>query len=147
MTNQPAQDVTVVNRPYWDGLAEGQLRYQTCAECGHAFLPARERCPGCLSDRIGWHVACGDGTIISWVVYRTAYAPHLVDKVPYNVAIVQLTEGPRLLTNILNAPEGQGLTIGASVGVVIEREGDLHLPRFALAPVTSTAREGGQCQD
>lgn len=147
MTTQPLPDITDVNRPYWNGLAMGQLRYQTCSDCGNAWLPARERCPGCLSASIDWRTACGEGKIVSWVIYRTAYAPHLVDKVPYNVAIVELTEGPRLLTNIKDAPEGQGLSIGLPVRAVIEREGDLYLPRFAVDLLTSTRQEDGQCRD
>jgi uncharacterized protein len=133
MTTQPLPDITDVNRPYWDGLVDGQLRFQSCTACGHNWLPAREHCPECLSDRPGWHVAQGAGKIVSWVVYRTAYAPHLATKIPYNVAIVELVEGPRMLTNILGAPDGAGLTVGAQVQLVIQPEGALHLPRFALS--------------
>lgn len=128
----PMPDITTVTRPYWTGLAEGRLPYLKCADCAHSWLPARERCPECLSDRTEWQAASGGGKIVSWVVYHTAYAPHLQDRIPYNVAIVELSEGPRLLTNILDAPDGQGLTMGATVSLVIQEEGGLHLPRFAL---------------
>ena len=137
----PLPDITDMTRPYWDGLAEGNLPYQTCGACGHAWLPARERCPDCLSDQVDWIAASGAGSIVSWVVYHSAYAPHLQDKIPYNVAIVELDEGPRLLTNILDAPDGYGLSVGASVRLVIQQEGALHLPRFTLSedsPDTAT---------
>lgn len=129
----PMPEITDLTRPYWDGLAQGHLPYQHCLSCGHAWLPAREHCPECLSAHPEWRAASGAGQIVSWVVYHSAYAPHLQDKIPYNVAIVELAEGPRLLTNILDAPDGSGLSVGASVRLVIQPEGALHLPRFALS--------------
>jgi uncharacterized protein len=143
----PMPDITDMTRPYWDGLAEGNLPYQTCGACGHAWLPARERCPDCLSDLVVWTTASGEATIVSWVVYHTAYAPHLQDNIPYNVAIVALREGPRLLTNILDAPDGTGLSVGASVRLVIKKEGTLHLPCFKLSaalpdPAIKTRKPG-----
>jgi len=128
----PMPEITVANRPYWDGLAEGELRYQHCRACDAASLPPRERCPACLSDEVEWRVANGLGQIISWVVYHRAYAPHLKDKIPYNVTIVELDEGPRLLTNVVDAPDGRRLFTGARVALRIETEQGLSLPRFSL---------------
>lgn len=130
----PMPEITEVTRPYWDGLAAGVLRYQRCNACGNAYLPPRDRCPGCLSDRIEWPVSAGRGRIVSWVVYHKSYAAHLDHRIPYNVAIVALDEGPRLLTNIIDAPDGKGLSTGARVALSIETEEGLALARFRLAP-------------
>ncbi|WP_114965674.1 Zn-ribbon domain-containing OB-fold protein [Alkalilacustris brevis] len=129
---RPMPEITDINRPYWDGLAQGELRFQRCDGCGHAWLPARTHCPQCLGARAQWQVASGRGQIVSWVVYHRAYAPHLQDQIPYNVAIVALEEGPRMLTNITDSATGEGFAIGAPVELTIEEEDGLHLPRFRL---------------
>jgi len=135
----PMPEITDANRPYWDGLAEGELRYQHCLACDESWLPPRERCPACLSDQVEWRASEGRGEIISWVVYHRAYAPHLEDKVPYNVAIVELDEGPRMLSNITGAPDGRGLTTRAAVVLTIETEAGLALARFSLATAEGLA--------
>lgn len=131
MTAIPLPTITPINRPYWEGLDEGELRYQRCRSCQNAWLPAREECPKCLSDDVAWQVSEGRGRIISWVVYRQAVHPSFADRVPYNVAVVELDEGPRLISNI-TAPEDQ-LAIERPVVVSIERESDVDVARFTLA--------------
>ena len=128
----PAPDITPLNKPYWDGLQEGELRYQRCKSCGNCWLPARESCPRCLAADAEWVQARGRGKILSWVVYHTAYHDAFADRVPYDVTLVELDEGPRLLTNIINGERGKILKIGAVVELAIEREGDLALARFKL---------------
>lgn len=142
----PMPEITDVNRRYWEGLSEGELRYQHCEECGNDWLPAREHCPACLSARSSWNAASGRGHVVSWIVYHTAYAPHLEDRLPYDVTIVELEEGPRLLTNIVDGEAGARLAPGLAVELAITAEGDLQLPRFRIAQNTSQAeavsREG-----
>ena len=127
----PKPDVNDTSRPYWDALREGHLVIQRC-RCGHAFLPARRHCPQCLQPDPQWERASGKGTLVSWVVYHTAYHPAFEARLPYNVALVQLAEGPRLLTNIVAA--NASLTGDASVELKIEWEGETALARFRLAP-------------
>ena len=129
---RPTPEITAINRPYWDGLAEGALRFQRCDGCGHAWLPPRSHCPACLGAHTRWEAASGGGRIVSWVVYHRAYAPHLQGRIPYNVAIVVLDEGPRLLTNITDSATGEGFATGAPVDLTIEEDDGLHLPRFRL---------------
>lgn len=128
----PEPDITPLNKPYWDGLKEGELRYQRCKSCGNCWLPARESCPRCLAANSEWVPARGRGRILSWVVYHTAYHDAFADRVPYDVTLVELDEGPRLLTNIINGERGKSLKIGAVVELAIEREADLALARFKL---------------
>lgn len=131
MSELPLPTVAPLTEPYWTGLAQGELRHQSCRQCGHAWLPAREECPRCLSDDWEWKPSQGRGRIISWVVYHQAPDPAFADRVPYNVAIVELDEGPRLITNIL-APE-EDLEIERPVVLQIEDEFGCSLPRFRLA--------------
>ena len=67
------------------------------------------------------------------MVYHKAYAPHLADRLPYNVAIVELAEGPRLLTNIIGHPDGDGLACRAALNLAIEQDFGRPLPRFRSA--------------
>lgn len=121
-------EITALNEPYWNGLADGVLKFQRCDDCQHAWLPAREECPRCLGAGMTWTPASGRGRIISWVVYHTALHPSFKDRLPYNVAIVELDEGPRLITNIL--ANHDSLAIEQPVVLAIEPEGDMSLPRF-----------------
>ncbi len=129
----PRPEITEVNRAYWDGLAEGRLQFQRCTACGAAWLPPRGACPNCLAPEPTWERSRGRGRLISWVVYRHAYADHLKERLPYNVAIVELDEGPRLLTNIVDSAEGHGFYVGARLTLALEEEEGLALARFRLA--------------
>lgn len=124
--------ITDVNRPYWEGLAGGALRFQRCPACGNSWLPARPHCPACLSAETEWRNASGRAKVLSWVVYHTAYADHLKARIPYDVTLVELEEGPRLLTNVVNSDAGRLLSQGAPVTLAIEIEEGVAIPRFQL---------------
>lgn len=82
-------------------LLEGRLLLQRCA-CGELRLPPRAACPKCLATDWTWHAAEGSGRLYSWVVYHVAFHPDFRERLPYNVALVELDEGPRLITNIVD---------------------------------------------
>lgn len=128
----PAPDITPLNRPYWDGLAEGQLKYQHCNACGENWLPARAACPGCLTPDGEWRVSKGRGKIVSWVVYHHAYADFLKAWVPYDVTIVELDEGPRLLTNVVNSDAGRALKPDLPVVLKVETVEGTAFARFRI---------------
>lgn len=111
MTQQfPKPDASEVSAPYWTALAEGNLTFQTCRSCGQKQLPARHECTNCLGTELTWEESKGKGKLISWIDYHRAYDPAFKDKIPYNVAIVELEEGPRLVTNIVtDDPESLAL--------------------------------------
>lgn len=129
MLTSLAPEIDSINKPYWDGLEQGKLLYQSCA-CGHRWLPARALCPNCLTSSWGWKQAHGRGKIISWVVYHTAHHDSLKDKLPYNVALVELEEGPRLLTNIL--PGDAALKVEGTVRLDIDPAAAVKLPLFRI---------------
>jgi hypothetical protein len=126
---EPGPEIDGINEPHWLGLKEGKLRYQACA-CGHNWLPPRLLCPRCLEPGWAWRDAAGHGQIVSWVVYHVAYHPAFKDKLPYNVAIVELDEGPRLITNILDANDR--LSVGARVQLEIDTARETPLAQFRL---------------
>lgn len=134
----PAPEITEVNRPYWEGLQAGELRYQLCDDCGHGWLPARRYCPNCLSENAKWTRSSGQGRVVSWVVYHRAYADYFKARVPYDVTIVELDEGPRLLSNVVDSEAGSRLFEGARVTLAIEVEEGVALAKFRL--VSSQSR-------
>ena len=92
-----------------------------------------------------WERAGGSGTLLSWVVYHTAYHPAFEAKLPYNVALVQIDEGPRLITNIVD-PHDE-LVGNARVQLQVEWEGDTALARFRLvAPGSKRPRARVRCE-
>ncbi len=127
----PAPQVNEVTAPYWRALDEGRLTFQRCASCGHAWLPPRIECPRCLASTPRWETASGGATLVSWVVYHHGYHEYFAGRLPYNVAVVELAEGPRLISNVL-APQ-QALRIDMKLKLAIEREAGVALARFAPA--------------
>ena len=128
MADFPLPQVTELTKPYWDALDKGHLAFQRC-KCGNAWLPARQECPKCLGPDVHWEQASGRGRVVSWVVYHSAYHDAFKDRIPYVVAIVELDEGPRLISNILGPREA--LRDSLPVELRIEREQGFALARFA----------------
>ena len=98
------------------GLDSGVLRFQLCECCGHRWLPPREECPQCLRSNYRWEAALGTGRVISWVIFHRAYDPDFTDQVPYNVILVELDEGPRLLSNLVAGFPVSELPVRAQFG-------------------------------
>ena len=119
-----------LSAPYWGALEEGRHIFQRCFACDNAWLPARRECPRCLNDAWVWENASGAARLISWVVYHTAFHPSFKDRLPYTVAIVELVEGPRLISNIIGIDDPETLEIDQALELTIEREGGIAIPRF-----------------
>lgn len=119
------------SRPYWEGLAQGELRIQRCKTCAKAVFYPRALCPHCHSDQLSWIVAKGLGTIYSYTVVHQAFGPFAAD-VPFVIVLIELEEGARMMSRLLEASR-ERVTIGAAVQVVFEKvEEDLTLPYFRL---------------
>jgi uncharacterized protein len=121
------------SRPYWEGLAQGELRIQRCKTCTKAVFYPRAICPHCHSDQLEWIAASGRGTIYTYTVVHQAFGQFAAD-VPFAVALVELEEGVRMMSRIIDAPR-ERVTIGAAVQVTFEKGTggeDLTLPYFRL---------------
>jgi uncharacterized OB-fold protein len=122
------------NVPYWDALDAGRHTFQRCAACGNAWLPPRSECPVCLrADRWSWETASGRARLISWVVFHTAFHPAFRSRLPYTVAIVELAEGPRLISNVVGVGDPEALRIDQPLELAIEREDGVAIPRYRPA--------------
>ncbi|SER81823.1 Zn-ribbon domain-containing OB-fold protein [Psychrobacillus sp. OK032] len=112
--------ITDFNKHYYDSLEKGELVAKKCNDCDHSFLPAAKYCPNCLSENVDWKVLSGEGTVYSWVEYHRPYHEAFKDKVPYVVAIVELKEGPRLISNIIDY-DLNTLKVGTQVEAVFTK--------------------------
>jgi uncharacterized OB-fold protein len=118
--------------PYWKYCKQHELRMQKCSDCGHIRFPASVLCPACHSMDAQWMKLSGKGKIFSYVVFRQAYHPAYKGDIPYVVAIIQLEEGPRMESNIIDADVDE-IEIGMSVKLVFDDVTDsISLPKFKL---------------
>jgi len=86
---------------YWKAAREHRLEIQRCDACGQFWFPPSQSCPHCLASNFTWTPVSGRGKVFSFVTYHRVYHPAFAKEVPYVVALVELDEGPRLLTNIV----------------------------------------------
>ena len=88
--------------PFYEGAKLGKLMLVRCSQCGTWRLPDRERCHDCLSTDWEWAQASGRGKLYTFGVMHQQYHPAFAGVIPYNYAFVELDEGPRLVTNIVD---------------------------------------------
>lgn len=119
------------SRMYWEGIARGELRIQRCDVCHRYVFYPRSICPHCFSDQLSWVAASGKGTIYSYTVVHQAFGAFAGD-VPFIIAIVELEEGVRMMTRIIDSPR-EHVKIGTPVRVTFESVAeDMTLPYFRL---------------
>jgi uncharacterized protein len=125
--------VTDLTKPYWESARAGRLVTQRCRSCGRIWHPPLPACPHCHSTDIGWREVCGSGTVYTYTVVRHATHAALADRIPYVVAIVELAEGPRLVTGITGcAPDD--VRVGMAVRACFREVADgVTLPYFEPA--------------
>ena len=120
---KPLPRPTEDSAPFWEAAFRGELRMQKCADCGHVRFPPALLCARCLSERAEWVQLSGRGTVYSWIVVHQSQHPAFNADVPYNVAIVELEEGPRLHTNLIGCSNEQ-IHIGMPVEVAFQKVND-----------------------
>ncbi|HZP28902.1 MAG TPA: Zn-ribbon domain-containing OB-fold protein [Acidimicrobiia bacterium] len=129
---RPLPVPTPETQHFWDGTAAGELRLQRCRSCARTYFPPQPFCPACSSDDVEIVRASGHGSLSSYVITRLA-APGF--DAPYVIALVELDEGPRMLTNLVGVdPDPESLPLDLPVEVVYETFGDVTLPRFRPRP-------------
>jgi uncharacterized OB-fold protein len=115
------------DEPYFQAAGEGKLLLKKCNQCGQHHHYPRAICPFCWSDKVEWTQAKGTGEIYTYTVTRRG------GPVPYCIAYVQLDEGPRMMTNIVDT-DLDTIKIGQKVKVVFKKtEGGQSVPCFAPA--------------
>jgi uncharacterized protein len=127
---KPLPVVTDESRPFWEGCRQGKLLLQYCDQCRrHQFYP-RLYCMQCGSASLSWIEASGRGVIYSYTIIHQNKSPEFAQDTPYNVAIVQLEEGPRMMSNIVDISPAE-LRIDLPVTIIFDAVSDsISLPRF-----------------
>ncbi len=131
MTDLPAlaPPVNLETQPFWDATAEGRLVLPRCDSCSTVIWYPRLFCPLCGSTEVSWFDAKGTGTVYSATVVRKGQGP-FADAAPYVLAYVELDEGPRIMTNIVDG-DPERIEIGQRVTVTFADTGKgTALPRF-----------------
>jgi uncharacterized OB-fold protein len=120
-------------QPFWDACKEGRFLLKRCNACGeHHFYP-RPFCPKCWSADVEWEAAAGTGTVYTYSVVRQNDLPPFPERVPYVAAIVELDEGPRVMTNV-EGDDVDAVEIGMRVQVAFkEISDDVTIPVFRRA--------------
>jgi len=127
----PAPVVNPETAPFWQATAQHRLLLPLCRACGATYWYPRSICPRCHSLDTSWIEAAGRGSIYSFTVVRRGDGP-FASASPYVLAYVELAEGPRMLTNIIEWESGL-LAIGAPVEIVFQdTDAGSSLPRFRL---------------
>jgi len=128
---KPLPQPTPETAPFWEGCKAHELRLQYCGNCQKFIFYPRIFCPTCLSDALEWRTLSGKGTLVTYVLSARP-VPGFEQSLPYAIAIVQLDEGPHLMTNIVNTVlTPQNLPAGMPVEVVFDDANEsISIPRF-----------------
>ena len=117
--------------PYWEGAAAGELRIQQCTSCTRYYFYPRPFCPNCGSAEVEWRVTSGRATLVSYVINHRPIPP--TDE-PLVIALVQLEEGPRMMTNVVGVePLPENLPLDLPLRVAFEQRGEHSIPVFTPA--------------
>ncbi|MFZ0887620.1 MAG: Zn-ribbon domain-containing OB-fold protein [Candidatus Binataceae bacterium] len=116
---KPLPHLDEENRPWWEALKRHELYLQKCRDCGAMRYYPRAQCPDCLSPRIEWVKSSGRATVYTFTVTYQNQAPGFRESIPYIMAYVELEEGLKVLTNIIDCRPEQ-VKIGMPVEVVYE---------------------------
>jgi uncharacterized OB-fold protein len=118
------------SQAYWDGARRHELLLQQCGACGKFRFYPRSICPYCMSDKFEWRKSAGRGTVYSFTVIHRAPSPVFRARVPYVLALIELEEGVRMMSNVIDCDLTQ-VRIGASVEVVFDDvSAEITLPKF-----------------
>jgi uncharacterized protein len=126
---KPNPEVQPWSMKFWEGTKEGKLLIQFCKDCNSNIFYPRKFCPECWSKNLDWKQASGKATIYTFSTAYDMVEPKFIDELPYTIAYVDLEEGIRLMTRIVEC-KPEDIEIGMPVGVVFYPRNDFVLPYF-----------------
>ena len=132
---KPLPRIDEESRGYWEALARHELYFQRCRTCGTKRFPPRAVCPVDLSSATEWVRASGCATVHSFTVTYQNQAPGFRESLPYVLAVVELEEGLRLMTNVVGCPPD-----AVRIGMRVEIEFDDVTPEVTLPKFRPAAR-------
>ena len=132
---RPLPVPTPETQHFWEGCKAGKLLLQKCDDCSTIYYPPRPFCPACSSRSVSEFAASGRATLASYVIN---HRPHPAFGEPHSIAIVELEEGPRMATNVVDCPQTpEALVLDMPLKVKFEAVSeDITLPLFVPAETT-----------
>ena len=122
-----------LDAPFWEWCRRHELRLQRCADCGTFRHHPRPRCPACRSAVATWEPVRGTGTVASYTICHPPVLPAFADRAPYNAVVVELDEGPFLVSNLVGVANDD-LAVGMAVEVTfVDVDEAFTLPQFRPA--------------
>lgn len=121
-------------QPFWDGLREGRVRIQYSPSSDQWVFYPRSHAPLTLADDLEWRDISGEGTLYTYTIARRPTAPDFAGQEPQIIAVVELDEGPRLTSTLVNVAEA-AITIGMRVRPVFDHISDADTTLLRYAPV------------
>lgn len=105
--------------PYWKSVRNHQLKFLRCEECGSWINYVKLLCPSCGSRELSWNVCSGKGKLYSYSILHRASSPAFKEKTPYVLAIVELEEGIKMMSHLINCDLAQ-VDVDMEVEVVFD---------------------------
>jgi uncharacterized protein len=130
---KPVPQPDDLSRPFFEGALRGELMIQRCGECSSYLAPGSRACTECLGEQLEWVQASGRATLFTFAIMHQRYHPGFFDEIPYNIAVVELEEGPRMNSTITGVAN-EALRVGMPLLVTFEDMGEgVALPKFRPA--------------
>ncbi len=116
---KPLPHATDISRPFWEGLRAGEIRIQKCTACEHWVFYPRSHCPKCLRTELAWHTVSGRGQLHTFTITRSPTVAMFADEMPQRLAVVELEEGVRLTSTLVDVEEAD-IVVGMALEPVFE---------------------------
>lgn len=129
---RPVPHPTATSAPFWEGCHRHELLLQHCASCSATVFYPRPTCPVCGSAELRFVRGSGQATLFTFTVARRPTHPRLADRVPYVIAIVELAEGPRMTSTVVDC-DVEELRIGQPLTLAFEDIDEVSVPVFRIA--------------
>jgi hypothetical protein len=126
---KPLPEVQPWSQKFWEGTREGKILIQFCGDCKSKIFYPRKYCPECWSGKLDWIESKRVGTVYTFSTAFSMVEPRFMDELPYTIAYVDLDEGVRLMTRIVECDPNE-IKIGMRVEAIFFQRGDFFLPYF-----------------
>lgn len=127
---KPLPTITGETSPFWEGCRRGELLIQLCSDCDQYQWYPRGICSSCFAGKVNWVEASGKGTVWTFTVTRQNRSPGFAEDCPYILALVELEEGVKMFSNLINCDPSQ-VEIGMPVQVTfVEATNQITVPFF-----------------
>jgi uncharacterized OB-fold protein len=126
---KPVPEVQPWSTRFWEGTKQGKLLIQVCKDCKAKIFYPRKYCPECWSGNLDWIEASGKAKIYTFSTAYSMVEPKFMDELPYTIAYVDLEEGIRMMTRIVEC-KPEDIKIGMEVEVVFVERSGFALPYF-----------------